>query len=48
MKEYEKVHDAYMHIKSNTNIFELDKIVKRMETQDEEYEKLLKKVSNLE
>lgn len=48
MKEYEKVQEAYMHIKSNTNIFELDKIVKRMETQDEEYEKLLRKVSNLE
>ena len=48
MKKYEKVHDAYMHIKSNTNIFELDRILKRMETQDEEYEKLLKKVSNLE
>lgn len=34
MKQYEKVQQAYMHIKSNTNIVELDKIVKRMESQD--------------
>ena len=37
-----------MHIKSNTNISELDKIIRRMENQDAEYEKLLKKVSSLE
>lgn len=37
-----------MYIKSNTNIVEMDKILDRMEHQDDQYQKLLKKVAVLE
>lgn len=37
-----------MHIKSNTNIVDMAKILERMETQDHEYENLLRKVDSLE
>lgn len=30
MKKYEEVQSAYMHIKSNTNIIEFEKILKKM------------------
>lgn len=48
MEKYRIVQNAYLHIKSNTNIVELGKILARMERQDEEYEGLLKKVGALE
>lgn len=35
MDKYSNVQNAYLHIKSNTNIVELSKILARMESQDE-------------
>lgn len=34
MDKYSNVQNAYMHIKSNTNIAEMGKILSRMESQD--------------
>ena len=34
MKKYSKVERGFMHIKSNTNISEVHKILDRMEKQD--------------
>lgn len=36
-----------MHIKSNTNIVEFDKIIKKMEEQDSIYDVTVKKVAAL-
>ena len=35
MAEYDEVQKGYLHIKSNTNIKEMDTILDRMEKQDE-------------
>lgn len=48
MKRYEQVQSAFMHIKSNTNIIEFEKILKKMEEQDSIYDITVKKVSDLE
>jgi len=48
MEKYRFVQNGYMHIKSNTNIVDMGKILERMETQDHEYENLLRKVDSLE
>jgi hypothetical protein len=37
-----------MHIKSNANIYEPDKILKRMEEHDKVYDNALKRANNLE
>jgi predicted nuclease with TOPRIM domain len=48
LKKYEDVNRAYNHIKSNSNIIEPDKILKRMEEHDTLYDDALKRVSALE
>ena len=45
---YEEVNKAYNHIKSNSNIIEPDKILKRMEEHDTLYDAALKRVTALE
>ncbi len=46
--KYDKVNKAYNYIKSNSNILEPDKILKRMEEHDKLYDDALKRVSALE
>lgn len=48
IKKYEGVQKAFMHIKSNTNISNMQKILERMEQQDQLYENALKRVNYLE
>jgi len=48
MEKYSEVQTAYMNIKSNTNIVEFDKIIKKMEDQDSIYDITVKKVNDLE
>lgn len=45
---YEKVNKAYNYIKSNSNIADTDKILKRMEEHDKLYDDALKRVNALE
>ena len=45
---YEDVSRAYNHIKSNSNIIEPDKILRRMEEHDTLYDAALKRVTALE
>ena len=47
MKKYSQVQSAYLHIKSNTNVIEFEKILKKMEEQDTIYDITVKKVSEL-
>lgn len=47
MKKYSQVQSAYLHIKSNTNIVEFEKILRKMEEQDSIYDITVKKVSDL-
>ena len=45
---YKDVNRAYNHIKSNSNIIEPDKILRRMEEHDTLYDAALKRVTALE
>lgn len=47
IKKYEKVNGAYNYIKSNSNINEPDKILRRMEEHDKLYDDALKRVNSL-
>lgn len=46
--QFSNVQNAFLFIRSNTNITEMSKVLERMENQDLEYESLLKRVSLLE
>lgn len=46
--KYEQVNKAYNYIKSNSNIIDPDKILKRMEEHDKLYDDALKRVNALE
>ena len=48
IEEFSLVQNAFLHIRSNTNITDMSKVLERMESQDKEYESLLKKVNLLE
>ena len=48
IEKYSDLQRAYMHIKSNTNVVDLDRILGRMEQQDQAYEDALKRVNYLE
>jgi hypothetical protein len=48
IQRYEKTNKAYNHIRSNSNIPEPDKILKRMEEHDKLYDDALKRVNALE
>lgn len=48
IKRYEKVNKSYNYIKSNSNIIEPEKILKRMEEHDKLYDDALKRVNALE
>lgn len=48
LARYDHVQKSYTHIKSNSNIFEPDKILKRMEEHDKLYDNALKRAAILE
>lgn len=48
IQRYQTVNRAYNYIKSNSNILEPDKILKRMEEHDKLYDDALKRVNSLE
>ena len=48
IEKYSDVQRAYLHIRSNTNINDMNKILQKMEQQDEMYDAALKKVNNMQ
>jgi hypothetical protein len=48
IEKYSDVQRAYLYIKSNTNIVDMNKILRKMEHQDDMYDAALKKVNAMQ
>lgn len=48
IEKYSEVQSAYLHIKSNTNIVEFDRIIRKMHEQDSVYDITVRRVADLE